>query len=240
MEGPVSAEAFSPPSTPSIFSQESLTPSQPSSWVNFPEAQDSDSDSGSFPTPSSHNQFIVVSALPDPYETNKSATARPRNRSESGGRTGRSTQNNRRLIIVDDNLVSGDSEMPSGGFEVHALRKPDVTRLVTTGTPERRMAACLTNVRITANETKKAKEAEIEKLSGAGRDAAVFKVMCPDTNDLWKMPVIPGETLDGFASRVKRKTGGDVILFAGGGILANEEDWKAANGGGRIVAHLIR
>jgi hypothetical protein len=101
------------------------------------------------------------------------------------------------------------------------------------------MAACLADVRITANNTKKAREAETEKSSGVGGHA-VFKVMCPDTNDLWKMPVIPGETLDGFACRVKQKTGGDVILFAGGDILASEEDWKVANGGGRIVAHLIR
>lgn len=117
------------------------------------------------------------------------------------------------MIIVDDNLVGRDSGVPSDAFKAHTLRQTEVTR-----------------------STK-------EKPSYVGnkndRDA-IFKVTCPDTGDLWKIPAIREETLDGFAGRVKQRTGGDVILFMNDEILASEEDWKAVKGGGRIVAHLIR
>lgn len=91
----------------------------------------------------------------------------------------------------------------------------------------------------TPNEGESSKEVQQPSVGPKERNA-VFKVICPDTRDLWRMPVIPGETLDRFAGRVKQKTGEDVILFMDDEVLANEEDWKAARGGGRIVAHLIR
>lgn len=207
-----SIKDFSPPSTPSLFSQESPAPARTLSWVVFPEPhQDSDSDS---------------------HETKKFASARPRHRSGTGGRTGPPGQNNRRLIIVDDNLVSGDTTVPSGDFEAHTLRQVEMTRLA-------RSTLGRTAALSTANGEK---EAQIEKplnVRSKHDRNAVFKVTCPDTSDLWKMPVIPGETLVGFADRVKQRTGVDVILFANDEILASEEDWRAAKGGGRITAHLI-
>ena len=147
----------------------------------------------------------------------------------------RTGQNNRRLIIVDDNLVGGDSEVPSDGFGTHALRQAQVIRLVR-GTQDKTNAPF-------GEEDEGTKEAEVGKPSCVGSKTdwhAMFKVVCPDTNDLWKMPAILGETLDEFAGRVKQRTGGDVILFVNEEILANEEDWKALGGGGRITAHLIR
>lgn len=114
------------------------------------------------------------------------------------------------MIIVDDNLVSGDSEVPSDGFEAHTLRQAEVTRFVRGHVGNK-----------------------------SDRDA-VFKVTCPDTGDLWKMPVISGETLERFSSRVMQRAGGDVTLFLNDEILATEEDWKAVKGGGRITAHFIR
>ncbi|KAF9646617.1 hypothetical protein BDM02DRAFT_3188665 [Thelephora ganbajun] len=242
-EGPVSVEAFSPSSTPRISSQGPLTPARTPSWVEFPEPYDSDSDSydtGSLLTPSSHNELAAVSSVADSYET-EFKTAEPRRRlAETGDRTGHSGQNNRRLIIVDNNLVSGDSEVPSHGVELHTFRRVEVSRPVR-DTLERRTVARATAVDITANE--EAKEAQVEKPPQVRHNkdrGAIFKVICPDTSDLWKMPVVPGETLDRFADRVKQKTGGDVILFMDDEILASEEDWEAAKGGGRIVAHLIR
>jgi hypothetical protein len=147
------------------------------------------------------------------------------------------------LIIVDNNLMSRGSEASPDDAEVHAFRRAEVSRLVR-GTLARRIDAGIAAANSTANEeeTSKTKEVRVEKPPPVGykERSAVFKVICPDTSDLWKMPVIPGESLDGFAGRVKRKTGGDVILSMGGGMLASEEDWEAAKGGGRIVAHLIR
>jgi uncharacterized protein YqfA (UPF0365 family) len=41
---------------------------------------------------------------------------------------------------------------------------------------------------------------------------AVLKAVRPDTTpDVWKLPVIPGETFDGISSRVKQKTGRDMV-----------------------------
>ena len=242
-EEPASAEPFSPPSTPSIFSQESLVPVRTPSWINFGKPRDSDSDSAdsvSLFTSSSRNEFSVGSSILDFYGTEEFPTARPRRRSEADGRTGRSWRNNRRLIIVDNNLVGGDSEASPELVEAHTLRRAEVSRLVR-GTLEGRVDAHAT----AASEEKKSRveEAQVERPPPVGHKeerAAVFKVICPDTSDLWKMPVIPGETLDAFAGRVKQKAGGDVILFMDDEILASERDWKAAKGGGRIVAHLIR
>lgn len=141
---------------------------------------------------------------------------------------------------MDNNLVGGDSEVSPDLVEAHTLRRAEVSRLVR-GTLEGRADAHAT----AASEEKKsrAEEAQVEIPPPVGHEkerAAVYKVICPDTSDLWKIPVIPGETLDVFAGRVKQKTGGDVILFMDDEILASERDWKAAKGGGRIVAHLIR
>ena len=225
----MSVDGINPPYTPSIFSQESLAPARTLSWVAFSEPhQDSDSDFDNtrpLLNPLGYNGPATVSILPGHHETEKPASARPRNRSEIGGQTGHSGQNNRRLIIVDDNLVSGHSGVPSDGF---TLRQVEATRMVR-GTVDRTLALA------TANEEKK--EGQVEK-PFHNRDA-VFKVTCPDTSDLWKLPVIPGETLDGFAGRVKQRTGVDVILFVNDEILASEEDWKASKGGGRIIARLI-
>jgi len=132
--------------------------------------------------------------------------------------------------------VSGDPEVLPDDIEASRLTK---------GAPGRRADSGATPTNSTPIEEKTYKTGEVQvgkpPLVGPKRERnAVFKVICPDTSDLWKMPVIPGETLDGFAGRVKRKTGGDVILFMDDEVLANEEDWKAAKGGGRIVAHLIR
>lgn len=185
-----------------------------------------------------------MSAVPDSNETEKLPTPRPRRRSETGGRTGLSGRNNRRLIIVDNNLVSGDSEVSPDDVAARVLRRVEVSKLVR-GTLRRKadVGVTATNSTSTEEETSKTKEAQVGKPSHVGHKrerSAVFKVICPDTSDLWKMPVIPGETLDGFAGRVKRKTGGDVILFMDDEVLASEEDWKDVKGGGRIVAHLIR
>lgn len=139
---------------------------------------------------------------------------------------------------MDNNLVSRDSEMSSDRLKAHGIMQAEVTRPLRSAL-ERTVARTMAGA--TADEERM--EVPVEQLSQAGciRDRdAIFKVMCPDTGDLWRMPVIPGETLDRFASRVKEKTGGDVILFVDDEILANEEDWKATRGGGRIVAHLIR
>lgn len=231
-----STKAFSLPSSPSIFSQESLTPARALSWIVFSDPhQGPDSDScnpGFLPNPPDHNQPTVV--LPYHHQSKKLASARPRRRSETGILSGPSGKNNRRLIIVDDNLVSGDSEVPSDDFEARALRQVGVTRLVR-GTLNRTIALA------TANEEKNiTKEANPSHVGNKDDRDRVFEVTCPDTGDLWKMPVIPGETLVGFAGRVKQRTGGDVILFANDDILASEGDWRAANGGGRITARLIR
>ena len=245
-EEPASAEAFSLPSTPSIFSRESSVPVQTFSWVDFSGLRDSDSDSAdsaSFPALSSHNELSAVFSILDFYVTEKFPTARPRLRSEIYSQTGRSGRSNRRLIIVDNNLVSGDSEVSPDPIEVHTLRRVEVSRLVR-GTLGRRVGVRATVANTTASEeTNKAKEAQIEEPPSTGHEKereAIFKVVCQDTSDLWKIPVIPGETLDGFAGRVKQRTGGDVILFMDDEILACEGDWKAVKGGGRIVAHLIR
>ena len=137
---------------------------------------------------------------------------------------------------MDDNLVGGDSDVSPGRVEVLRLVR---------GTLQRGADAlpAVANTAAGEEETNKTKEAQVEGKPPAGHKkerSAVFKVICPDTSDLWKMPVIPGETLNGFAGRVKQKTGGDVILFMDDEILAGEGDWEAAKGGGRIVAHLIR
>ena len=243
-EGAASVGAFSSPSTPSIFSQESFVPERAPSWVDFPDPRHSASDSddpGLFPTPPSHNEFSAVSAVPDSYE--KFPTARPRRRSEGGGRTERSGQNNRRLIIVDNNLLSRDPEASPDDTEFYNLRRAEVSRLVRS-TLGRRIGAGATTISNTPNkETSKTEGVQVKKPPPVGSKErnAVFKVICPDTRDLWKMPVIPGESLEGFAGRVKQKTGGDVILLMDDEVLASEEDWKVhAKGGGRIVAHLIR
>jgi len=138
--------------------------------------------------------------------------------------------------------VSREPEASPDGAEIRDLRRLGVSRLVR-GTLERRAGAGAIINASNKEETSKTKEVEDEKSPPVGQKkerSAVFKVICPDTSDLWKMPVVPGETLDGFAGRVKKKTGGDVILFMDDEVLASEEDWKAAKGGGRIVAHLIR
>jgi hypothetical protein len=145
---------------------------------------------------------------------------------------------------MDNNLVSGDPEISPDPVDVHTFRRAEVSRPVR-GTLERKADARATAANNMASKEEKSREkiAQVEKPPAVGYDkekAAVFKVICPDTSDLWKMPVIPGETLDGFAGRVKQKTGGDVVLFVGNEMLASERDWKAAKGGGRIVAHLIR
>ena len=245
-EEPVSAEHFSPPSTSSIFSQESLAPARTPSWIELPRPMDSNSgsaDSVSLLTSPSRNELSVVSSILNFYGTEKFSAARPRRRSEADGRTGRSWRNNRRLIIVDNNLVSGDSEVSPDPVELHTLRRAEVSGPVR-GTLERRAGAGATAAdSMTSEEKDRVKEVQVEKpppVMHKKERAAVFKVICPDTSDLWKMPVVPGETLDGFAGRVKQKTGGDVILFMGDEVLASERDWKAAEGGGRIVAHLIR
>ena len=219
---------------PSIFSQESFPRARTPSWVHFPERSNSGSGSdepGPLFTPSSHNELSVISVVYGSYyDTEKLPTARPRRRSETSGRTGRAGQNNRRLIIVDNNLVSRDPQAPPDDVEAHTSRRAEAYRLAR-DTLARRVDVGAT----TANK-------EVEKPPPVGQKerSAVFKVICPDTSDLWKMVVIPGETLDGFASRVKEKTGGEVILLMDGEVLASEEDWQAAKGGGRIVAHLIR
>ena len=146
------------------------------------------------------------------------------------------------MIIVDNNLLSRDQDASADGAEVHDLRRLGISRLVR-GTLERRAGAGVTNNTPNRGETNKTEEVPDEKPPPVGHKkerSAVFKVICPDTSDLWKLPVIPGETLDGFAGRVKQKTGGDVILFMDDEVLASEEDWRVAKGGGRIVAHLIR
>lgn len=224
----ISAEAFSPPSTPSIFSQESFVPVRNPSWVDdSPKHRDSDSDSAdssSLLTRSSHNEHSAISSIIGSYGIERLPVARPRHRPETNG-IGRSGQNNRRLIVVDSNLVSRDSEVSLDRIEVQTLRRVEVSRLVKS-TLRRRAEA-----RADEGETKEAKKERI----------AVLKVICPDTSDLWKMPVIHGESLDVFAGRVKRKAGGDVVLFMDDKTLANEEDWRAAaKGGGRLVARLIR
>lgn len=183
------------------------------SWVDFPELRGLNSDSDDPPAPSSHNDPSAMSAFSDPYESEKFPTARPRHRSETDGQTGRSWQNNRRLIIVDNNFVRTDARVTAADSTVDG------------------------------EEANKTREAQVEEPPPAGHKKdrkVVFKVICPDTSDLWKMPVIPGETLEGFADRVKQRTGEDVILFMDDEILASEEDWRAARGGGRIVARLIR
>ena len=236
---------FSPPSTPSIFSQESFVPARTASWVDFPEPRHSDSyfdGPGPLLTPSSLNDLSAVSAVPVSDDTEKFPIARPRRRSETGGRTGRSGQNNRRLIIVDNNLLSRDPDPSPNSAEIRDPRRLGISRLIR-GTLERRAGAGAAKNAPNGGETSKTKEAQDENppLVGHKKErSAVFKVICPDTSDLWKLPVIPGETLDGFAGRVKHKTGGDVILFMDDEVLASEEDWKVAKGGGRIVAHLIR
>ena len=213
---------------PSIFSQESVIPVRNPSWVNdSPKSRDSDSDSAdssSLLTRSSHNNHSVISSILGFYGTERFPAARPRLRPETDG-TGRSRKSNRRLIVVDSNLVSGNSEVSLDRIEVQTLRRVEVSRLVRS-TLRRRADA-----RIDEGETKEVKKERV----------AVLKVICPDTSDLWKMPVIHGECLDVFAGRVRQKAGGDVVLFTDDKILANEEDWRtAAKGGGRIVARLIR
>lgn len=210
------------------------------SWVDFPKPKDSDSDSAdssSLLTQSSHNGHSIISFILGSYETEGCPVARPRLRSETDI-PGRSGKNNRRLIVVDSNLVNGgDLEASFDRLDVHTLKRVEVSRLV------RSTLGRKADTRAGEGETSKTKEVWVENPPPAGHKnerVEVFKVMCPDTNDLWKMPVIPGESLDGFASRVKQKTGGDVILFMDDEILASEEDWKVVKGGGRIVAHLIR
>lgn len=137
----------------------------------------------------------------------------------------------------------GEDSEPSPEAEAYNLRRIGISRLVR-GTLERRAGAGVSaNSTPNKDERVTAKEVQIEKPPPVGHTKernAVFKVICPDTGDLWKMLVIPGETLDGFAGRVKQKMGGDVNLFVDDEVLASEEDWEAAKGGGRIVARLIR
>ena len=144
------------------------------------------------------------------------------------------------MIIVDNNLLSREPDASPDGAEIHDPRRLGISRLIR-GTLERRAGAGATNDTHNGGETSRTEEQD-EKPPPIGHKerSAVFKVICPDTSDLWKLPVIPGESLDGFAGRVKQKTGGDVILFMDDEVLASEEDWKVAKGGGRIVAHLIR
>ena len=245
-EEPASAEPLSPLSAPSTFGQESSVPMRTPSWIYFPKPRDSDSDSAdsvSLLTSPSRNDLSVVSSILDFYGTEKFPIARPRRRSEADGRTGRSWQNNRRLIIMDNNLVSGDSEVSPDPVEVHTHRRAKVSRPVRgalEGKADARGTAA--NNMVKKDEKSREKEPQVQKPPPVGHKkerVAVFKVTCPDTGDLWKMAVIPGETLGGFAGRVKRKTGGDVVLFVGDDMLASERDWEAVKGGGRIVAHLI-
>lgn len=143
---------------------------------------------------------------------------------------------------MDNNLLSRDPDASADGAEIHDPRRLEISRFVR-GTLERKAGAGATNNTPNGGETSNKKEVQDEKPPPVGHKkerSAVFKVICPDTSDLWKLPVIPGETLDAFAGRVKLKTGGDVILFMDDEVLASEEDWNAAKGGGRIVAHLIR
>ena len=143
---------------------------------------------------------------------------------------------------MDNNLLSRDPDASSDGAEIHDAKRLGISRLIR-GTLESRVCAGATNNTPHGGETSKPKEVKDEEPPPAGHKmerSAVFKVICPDTSDLWKLAVIPGETLDGFAGRVKQKTGGDVILFMDDEVLASEEDWQVAKGGGRIVAHLIR
>lgn len=241
-EEPSYAEVFSLPSTPSNFSRESFARVRTPSWIDFPEPRNLDSaDSVSYLTPSDNNGLFVVSPVPDPHEAEKPPPARHRSRSETGGRARHSWQGNRRLIIVDNNLVSGDSEVLPDPVEVHTLSRDEVSRQARGKLAGRgaRPVATKSSTREEVNETE---ETQIEDPPPAGikkeRDA-IFNLICPDTGDLWEIPAIPGETLDKFADRVKQRTGGDVILFMDDEVLASERDWRAAEGGGRIVAHLI-
>ncbi|KAF9778427.1 hypothetical protein BJ322DRAFT_497475 [Thelephora terrestris] len=236
--GSVFAEVFFPPSTPSISSQESLAPVQTLHCVNLTEPRDSDTDYDvrvALSTPPNHKELTDLSNLPDPYGAEKLPTPRP-----VGDLNGRFGRANRRLIIVDNNLIGMDSQIPSDHPEARALGQAEVTRPVVRSTSEWRTAErTAAVVRVDEEETR----VQAVKPSQVGHDearGAVLKVICPDTGDLWKMPVIPGETLAGFAGRVKQRTGGDVMLFVDDEILASEEDWKAMRAGGRIVAHLIR
>lgn len=217
------------------------------SWIYFPKPRDSDSDSAdsvSLLTSPSRNDLSVVSSILDFYGTEKIPIARPRRRSEADGRTGRSWRNNRRLIIVDNNLVSGDSEVSPDPAEVHTHKRAEVSRPVRDTLEGKADARATAANSITKKEEKsREKEPQVQKQPPVGhktKRVAVFKVTCPDTGDLWKMAVIPGETLGGFSGRVKQKTGGDVVLFVGDEILASERDWEGMKGGGRIVARLIR
>lgn len=145
---------------------------------------------------------------------------------------------------MDNNLVSGDSEVSPDPVEVYTHRRTKVSRPVR-DTLEGKADALATAANRMAKKEEKSREKEpqVQKPPPVGHKkerVAVFKVTCPDTGDLWKMAVIPGETLGGFAGRVKQKTGGDVVLFMGNDMLASERDWEAVKGGGRIVAHLIR
>ena len=213
--------------------------------MDFPESRRSSSDSDdpdSLLTSSSHLKASVVSAVPGSYEAEKFPAARPRRRSETGRRINRSGQNNRRLIIVDNNLLSRSPEVSPDSTELSYLRQIEVSRPVRSALGKR-TGTGITTVNGPNEEKNRTVEMQVEKPPPVGHEKernAVFKVICPDTHDLWKMPVIPDETLDGFAGRVKQKTGGDVILFMDDEVVASEEDWKAVRGGGRVVAHLIR
>ena len=242
-EEPSYAEVFSLPSTPSNFSRESFTRVRTPSWIDFPEPKNLNSaDSVSYLAPSNHDDLFVVSPVPDHYEAEKPPPARLRSRSETGGRARRSWQGNRRLIIVDNNLVGGDSEALPDPVEVHTLSRVEVSRLARGKLARREARPVATKRPAREEQVKETSETQIEAPPPVGtkkeRDA-IFKVICPDTGDLWKIPVIPGETLDKFARRVKQRTGGDVILFMDDEVLASERDWKAVEGGGRIVARLI-
>ena len=212
--------------------------------MEFPESRNSSSDSDDpdpLLTSPSHLKASVVSAVPGSYEAEKFPTARPRRRSEAGCRTNRSGQNNRRLIIVDNNLLSRSPEVSPDSTELSYLRRVEVSRPVRSALGKR-TGTGTTTVNGPNEEKNGTEEMQVEKPPPVGHEKernAVFKVICPDTHDLWKMPVIPDETLDGFAGRVKQKTGGDVILFMDDEVVASEEDWKAVRGGGRVVAHLI-
>ena len=140
--------------------------------------------------------------------------------------------------------MSRDSETSLDGTKVRNIRRAEVSRLVR-GTLERRagMGVKATNNASNEEKTSRVKEVQIDKLPPVGHKKernAVFKVICPDTGDLWKMLVVPGENLNGFAGRVRQKTGRNMILFVDDEALASEEDWKAVKGGGRIVARLAR
>ena len=132
--------------------------------------------------------------------------------------------------------------MSPDSTELSYLRQVEVSRPVRS-VLGKRTGTATTTVNGPNEEKNRTEEMQVEKPPPVGHEKernAVFKVICPDTHDLWKMPVIPDETLDGFAGRVKQKTGGDVILFMDDEVVASEEDWKAVRGGGRVVAHLIR